>query len=70
MYILFQGKNKFFKSSIYIYIYTNLNSDFRVPRVRRMMLDEYEKCSKAQTRVDREISGKQDALNLTERMPR
>lgn len=51
------------------YFFTYLSSNFRVPRVRWMMLDKYEERDKTQTRVYREISWKQNALDLTERVP-
>lgn len=47
---------------------TDLNSDFGVPRARRVMFDEYEKRGETQARVDREVSRKQDALHFTERV--
>lgn len=49
---------------------TNLNSDFRIPRVPRMVFDEYEERGETKARVDCEVFGEEDTLHFTERVPR
>lgn len=48
--------------------FTNLNGNFSVPCMHRMMLDENKKCGETETRIDGEVSWEQDTLHFSKRV--